>query len=57
MIEVYLKTNTNYEMNGDMPLEPSSCTYKNNEYLLTIEHPLDKLERWKYLDYENVIKS
>ena len=57
MIEVYLKTNTNYEMNGDMPLEPSSCIYKNKEYLLTIEHPFDKLERWKYLDYENVIKT
>ena len=29
MIEVYLKTNTNYEMNGDMPLEPSNCSYKS----------------------------
>ena len=57
MIEVYLKTNKNYEMNGEMTLEPSSCIYKNKEYLLTIEHPFDKLERWKYLDYENVIKT
>lgn len=57
MIEVYLKTNKNYKMNGDMTLEPSSCIYKNKEYLLTIEHPFDKLERWKYLDYENVIKT
>ena len=57
MIEVYLKTNTNYEMNGDMPLEPSNCSYKSSEYLLTIEHPLDKLERWKFLDYENIIKA
>ncbi len=29
MIEVYLKTNKNYEMNGEMTLEPSSCIYKN----------------------------
>ena len=57
MIEVYLKTNTNYEMNGDMPLEPSNCSYKSREYLLTIEHPFDKLERWKFLEYENVIKA
>ncbi|MFQ9247399.1 MAG: phage tail spike protein [Clostridium paraputrificum] len=57
MIEVYLKTNKNYEMNGDMTLEPSSCPYKDKEYLLTIEHPFDKLGRWKYLDYENVIKA
>ena len=57
MIEVYLKTNKNYKMNGDMTLEPSSCLYKYKEYLLTIEHPFDKLERWKYLDYENVIKT
>ena len=45
MIEVYLKTNKYYEMNGDMTLEPSSCLYKCKEYLLTIEHPFDKLER------------
>lgn len=57
MIEAYLKTNTNYEMNGDMPLEPSNCSYKSREYLLTIEHPFDKLERWKFLEYENVIKA
>lgn len=27
-IEIYLKTNTNYEMNGDMLLTPISCHYK-----------------------------
>ena len=26
MIEIYLKTNTNYDKNGDITLEPTSCT-------------------------------
>ena len=55
MIEIYLKTNTNYEMNGDIILTPISCTYKAIEYLVTLEHPIDDIGRWKYIDYENVI--
>lgn len=55
MIEIYLKTNTNYEMNGDMLLTPISCHYKKSEYLVTLEHPIDSFGRWKYIDYENVI--
>lgn len=55
MIEIYLKTNTNYEMNGDIILTPISCTYKASEYLVTLEHPIDDIGRWKYIDYENVI--
>ncbi len=54
-IEIYLKTNTNYEMNGDITLTPISCTYKAIEYLVTLEHPIDDIGRWKYIDYENVI--
>ena len=54
-IEIYLKTNTNYEMNGDMLLLPISCTYKASEHLVTLEHPIDDIGRWKYIDYENVI--
>lgn len=57
LIEAYLKTNTNYEMNGDMTLTPISCTYKDSEYLFTIEHPIDDIGRYKYIAYENVIKS
>ena len=55
MIEIYLKTNTNYEMNGNITLTPISCTYKASEYLFTLEHQIDDIGRWKYLDYENVI--
>ena len=54
-IEIYLKTNTNYEMNGDITLTPISCTYKASEHLVTLEHPIDDIGRWKYIDYENVI--
>lgn len=57
MIEIYLKTNTNYEMNGDMLLTPISCHYKKSEYLVTLEHPIDDIGRWKYIDYENVIAA
>ncbi|NWK10400.1 phage tail protein [Clostridium cadaveris] len=57
LIEVYLKTNTNYEMNGDMTLTPTSCNYKDSEHLLTIEHPIDDVGRYKYIAYENVIKA
>ena len=57
MIEIYLKTNTNYEMNGDMLLTPISCHYKKSEYLVTLEHPIDSFGRWKYIDYENVIAA
>lgn len=56
-IEIYLKTNTNYEMNGDMLLTPISCHYKKSEYLVTLEHPIDSFGRWKYIDYENVIAA
>jgi phage minor structural protein len=55
VIEIYLKTNTNYEMNGNITLTPISCTYKASEYLFTLEHQIDDIGRWKYLDYENVI--
>ena len=54
-IEIYLKTNTNYSMNGDITLTPISCTYKASEHLVTLEHPIDDIGRWKYVDYENVI--
>ena len=55
MIEIYLKTNTNYESNGDITLDPTSCTYKDSEKLLTLEHFQDEEGRWKYIEFENVI--
>lgn len=55
MVEIYLKTNTDYTKNGDMTLKPHTCTYKDSENELTIEHFLDKEERWKYIQYDNVV--
>ncbi|CAM2079111.1 MAG: hypothetical protein NSGCLCUN01_03323 [uncultured Clostridium sp.] len=57
MIEIYLKTNTNYNKNGDITLDPTSCTYKNSENLLTLEHFIDDEGRWKYINFENVIAA
>lgn len=57
MIEIYLKTNTNYNKNGDITLDPTSCTYKDSENLITLEHFIDKEGRWKYIDFENVIAA
>lgn len=55
MIEIYLKSNTNYDKNGDITLDPTSCIYKHSEKLITLEHFQDEEGRWKYIDFENVI--
>ena len=55
MIEIYLKTNTNYDKNGDITLDPTSCTYKESEKELTLEHFLDEDGRWKYIKLGNCI--
>ncbi|WP_193553945.1 phage tail spike protein, partial [Clostridium cuniculi] len=57
MIEIYLKTNTNYDKNGDITLNPTSCTYKDSEKELKLEYLIDAEGRWKYINYENVIAA
>ena len=57
MIEIYLKTNTNYDKNGDITLEPTSCIYKDSEKEVTLEHFFDDEGRWKYIEFENVIAA
>ena len=57
MIEIYLKNNTNYDKNGDITLNPTSCTYQESEKELTLEHFLDEDGRWKYINFENVIAA
>ena len=57
MIEIYLKTNTNYDKNGDITLDPTSCTYKDSENFITLEHFIDDEGRWKYINFENVIAA
>ena len=55
MVEIYLKSNTNYSANGDITLVPTQCTYKDSEQELTLTHFLDKENRWKYIEVDNVI--
>ena len=51
------KTNTNYDKNGDITLDPTSCIYKDSENLITLEHFIDDEGRWKYINFENVIAA
>ena len=57
MIEIYLKSNTNYDKNGDMTLEATKCVYKDRENEVILEHFIDEDGRWKYIDFENVIAA
>ena len=59
MIEVYKSTNTNFDFNGDMVLKPSLCDLEvelNGMIEVTLEHPYDKLGRWKYIEEDNIIR-
>lgn len=57
MIEIYLKSNTNYENNGDITLQPISCKYNEGEKTITLEHQIDDIGRWKYINTDNVLSS
>lgn len=60
MIQCYEKDNTNYDVNGDITLLPTQCelsTEINGTWKLTMSHPLDPDERWKYLSEEAVISA
>ena len=57
MIEIYLKSNTNYENNGDITLDPISCIYNDSEQMITLEHLIDDIGRWKYINIDNVLAS
>lgn len=58
MIQAYLRSNTNYDMNGDTTLIPTACTLKaelNGTWSMDFEHPIDPEGRWKYIEEEGVI--
>lgn len=60
MIEVYVKGNEDYGSNGDMTLTPTTCEVEltvEGVAELTLEHPIDDLERWEYLVNDNVIAA
>ena len=52
MISIYSKNNTDFEHNGDAVLIPTSCKLSatiNGAWQLTLEHPYDPEERYKYI--------
>lgn len=55
MIEIYIKTNTNFEANGDITLTPTTCTYKASEKELYLEHFIDEEGRWEYIQSDNIV--
>lgn len=59
MIEIYSEFNSNFEQNGNMPLFPISCQIEvnlNSDWILTLEHPIDDLGRYKYIQSGAVLK-
>ena len=56
MIQIYSKSNSNYEANGDITLEPNVATLNFKEQELYLEHYIDEdIGRWTYLEVDNVI--
>ena len=62
MIEVYDKNSLvgeqSLQHNGDMTLTPYSCTVSielGGAIVVEMEHPVDTMGRWRYLQEENVI--
>lgn len=57
MIQIYNKTNLNFDNNGDMTLFPIQCEIDTSTWQLILEHPIDEENRWKYIIEEAVIKA
>lgn len=60
MIEVYRSNNKNFEMNGDITLDPISAIFKielNGICEVEIEHPYDSIGRWKELEEDAVVSG
>ncbi len=59
MIEIYNKSNSNFDFNGDMILKPSLCDLEvelNGIIEVTLEHPYDKEGRWRYIIEDNILR-
>lgn len=60
MIQIYKPKNTNYNVNGDMTLTPTIAALTaeiNGSWVYTLEHPIDDLGRWRYIEENAVIKA
>lgn len=59
MIQIYSKKNTNFSKNGDAALTPDEASLSvelNGGWALNLHHPIDKNEKWKYLEENAVLK-
>lgn len=59
MIQIYSPTNTNFDKNGDMVLQPSSTTLHcvlNGEWTAELVHPVDEEGRWQHIVENAVVK-
>lgn len=59
MIQLYKQSNKNYNMNGDMILQPTEATIRmelNGLWEVNLVHPFDSKERWKSIEIDDVIK-
>ena len=59
MIQLYRAENTNFETNGDIILQPTSCIVTaglNRTWQVDMEHPIDEEGRWEYIVADAVIK-
>lgn len=59
IIQIYNIENTNFDQNGDMSLFPSSASVHavlNGTWEVTLEHPKDSEDRWKYIKEGAVVK-
>lgn len=60
MIQIYSKKNTNFSKNGDTALVPDEASLSvelNGVWALNLHHPIDKNEKWKYLEESAVLKA
>ena len=60
MIQIYSKKNTNFSKNGDTALTPDEASLSvelNGVWALNLHHPIDKNEKWKYLEENAVLKA
>lgn len=60
MIQIYVPENTNFEMNGNDVLAPSTCTMEaelGGTWILNMTHPIDYEGKWKNIVKEAVISA
>ena len=60
MISVYDRDEVDFSHNGIILLDVTSCIVEeelNGKYILELEHPIDKKDKWKNLVEENIIKA